>query len=181
MNEFKDFKIDQQVRHKEGWVGTVIGFTPGTSHIYVKNETKNYNRSCHFTDLSLLPETSIPLSSFAKEDENGNLVETKYLGKITEQTFRPHRVTDTSVNNPFQGKEPWVMPEWMEQFRELIENGAGGNNSEDLMNDKTTTVQNNIPRTFCIVNLIAKVQMLNDLKDEGLLRIIQDKNLETTI
>lgn len=64
--------------------------------------------------------------------------------------------------------EPWVMPDWMEPYRELI-NNTGGNPIEELMNDHTTTVFVNAPRAMLCVAVGSQVALLTQLHDIGAL------------
>lgn len=70
-------------------------------------------------------------------------------------------------------REPWVMPDWMEPYREHFQN-TGGNSIEDLMNDTTTNGVNNIVRAALIVAVEAQVHMLYGLKRDGLLKEADD-------
>lgn len=56
---------------------------------------------------------------------------------------------------------PWVMPEWMEPYRELI-GDTGGNSIEELYNDETTAQQNLIRAALALavrdqVNLLYRL------------------------
>jgi hypothetical protein len=66
-------------------------------------------------------------------------------------------------------EDPWVMPEWMEPFRDEIRN-TGGNPVEELMNDHHTKAVVNLPRTMLIVAVTSQVSMLYGLHRAGLLR-----------
>lgn len=65
------------------------------------------------------------------------------------------------------------MPKWMEKYRSYISVGSERKGSttsiEDLMNDKTTNAFNNLYRYSMIINVEAKVTLLNKLKEKGLL------------
>ena len=66
-------------------------------------------------------------------------------------------------------REPWVMPEWMEQYRGLI-NNTGGNSVEDLLNDRDTTARSNVIRAGLIIAVHSQVGLLYALRKLGLLR-----------
>lgn len=65
-------------------------------------------------------------------------------------------------------KKKWVMPEWMEKYRELF-NNTGGNEIEELENDHTTTVFENAPRAMICVAIHCQVALLTALKKNGFL------------
>ena len=57
-------------------------------------------------------------------------------------------------------QDPWVMPDWMEKYRHLI-NNTGGNSIEDLINDiEGTNAQNNLIRATIIVAVESQVNLL---------------------
>jgi len=62
----------------------------------------------------------------------------------------------------------WVMPEWMEPYRKLI-NNTGGNSVEELHNDTTTNVFVNGPRAILCCCVHAQVNLLETLHDAGYL------------
>lgn len=62
--------------------------------------------------------------------------------------------------------EPWVMPEWMEPYREMI-GDTGGNPVEELVNDHDTTGWNNVIRAAMIVSVTSQVSLLHRLRDAG--------------
>lgn len=61
----------------------------------------------------------------------------------------------------------WTMPEWMEPYRELFAN-TGGNQIEELMNDRTTNHRNNLIRSALIVAVSSQVALLMKLHSQGL-------------
>ncbi len=65
-------------------------------------------------------------------------------------------------------REPWVMPDWMEQYRDLI-NNTGGNSVEDLLNDRETTARSNVVRAGLIIAVHSQVGLLYALRKLGLL------------
>ena len=67
-------------------------------------------------------------------------------------------------------KEPWVMPEWMEEYRPYIDSLAGGNPIEELMNDTVASLFNNSIRVIIISQIRAMVSILCKLKNEGKLK-----------
>jgi hypothetical protein len=72
-------------------------------------------------------------------------------------------------------RAPWVMPPWMEPYRDLIGN-TGGNPIEELYNDRTTAQQNLIRAALALavqdqVNLLYRLHRkgwLIDLADPAL-------------
>lgn len=62
----------------------------------------------------------------------------------------------------------WIMPEWMEPYRELISN-VGSTSIEDLMNDRFTTSFTNPLRFSMIIAVKSQVQLLNKLHEKGIL------------
>jgi hypothetical protein len=60
----------------------------------------------------------------------------------------------------------WVMPKWMEPFRESF-NNTGGNKIEDLMNDHATTITVNTPRVMLIIAVVSQVTLLTYLHNNG--------------
>lgn len=68
-------------------------------------------------------------------------------------------------------KEPWVMPEWMEIYREFI-NGHGGNGVDDIMNRMQTEkrlAETNIYVFAMGCEIGAQVRLLHRLKNEGII------------
>lgn len=64
--------------------------------------------------------------------------------------------------------QPWVMPAWMEPYRDLIVN-SGGNPIEELMNDRHANAAINFIRAGLIVAVRSQVALLVQLHDRGLL------------
>jgi hypothetical protein len=60
------------------------------------------------------------------------------------------------------------MPDWMEPYRELI-NNTGGNPIEELLNDRHTTAQVNLIRAALIVAVTSQVHLLTTLHNQGML------------
>lgn len=74
---------------------------------------------------------------------------------------------------PYNDDGEWEMPVWMEPYRSLIEQGAGGNSAEDLMT--RIEQEDNLAFSNSIVLVMglqveAKVNLLHGLKREGLLQ-----------
>ena len=67
-----------------------------------------------------------------------------------------------------QKEKIWVMPEWMEPYRELIIN-TGGNTIENLMNDKTTDFFSNHVKCGLIVAVNSQIALLKRLYDKKLI------------
>ena len=67
-----------------------------------------------------------------------------------------------------EAREPWVMPKWMEPYRDLFQN-TGGNSIEDLMNDHSSGARNNVVRAALIVAVASQVDLLRRLKYNGML------------
>ena len=65
--------------------------------------------------------------------------------------------------------EEWVMPDWMEQYRDLVEFGCGGQTAEQLMNNHSATFFNNAILCELIGKCESNVVMLTKLKNEGIL------------
>lgn len=65
-------------------------------------------------------------------------------------------------------KSQWVMPEQLEPFRELV-NNTGGNPIEELMNDHTTNMGNNMIRAVLIACVESQMSLLSALDEKGLL------------
>jgi hypothetical protein len=61
----------------------------------------------------------------------------------------------------------WVMPEWMEKYRNHFQN-TGGNSIERLMNCKTDASSNLLLASLCIA-VESKVYLLNELHRKGIL------------
>ena len=68
-------------------------------------------------------------------------------------------------------KEEWKMPEWMEEYREMIDHYTGGNPIEELMNDDGTNsnVFNNAPRALICVSVKSVVSFLTMLHERQML------------
>lgn len=66
-------------------------------------------------------------------------------------------------------KKKWVMPEWMEQYRDDFCN-TGGNSIENLYNDEGTTIFNNAVRVALITAVDAQVGLLYRLHRKKLLK-----------
>lgn len=58
--------------------------------------------------------------------------------------------------------EQWVMPDYLEKYRGLI-NNTGGIEIEKLMNDKKTTAFNNMFRAVMITSVDSQIQLLERL------------------
>lgn len=65
--------------------------------------------------------------------------------------------------------EKWVMPDYLEKYRGLI-NNTGGLEIEELMNDKETTAFNNIYRAALIVSIDSQILLLEMLYKHGHLK-----------
>lgn len=65
----------------------------------------------------------------------------------------------------------WVMPEWMEQYREYITN-TGGNSIEELMNDRDCNARSNHIRWVIICMATAQIHQLMQLHKHNLLKEI---------
>jgi hypothetical protein len=66
-----------------------------------------------------------------------------------------------------QGKQSqWVMPAWMEPYRERIKN-TGGNSIEELMNDDKSTMLNNHIRAALCIAIKSQVALLEHLHRDG--------------
>jgi hypothetical protein len=65
-------------------------------------------------------------------------------------------------------RKPWVMPEWMEPYRDLFQN-TGGNPIEELMNDTETNGSNNVIRSALIISVDSQVTLLHRLRNKGFL------------
>lgn len=63
-------------------------------------------------------------------------------------------------------KEDWIMPEWMQPFREHFTN-TGGNTVEELMSWKGT-MQTNMPMALLQCCMVAQVGLLMRLHDQKL-------------
>lgn len=64
----------------------------------------------------------------------------------------------------------WKMPEWMEDFRDLIESGCGGNTAEELMNRNDVNYFNNPVVCELAGRCQAKINLLTRLQVLGVLR-----------
>lgn len=68
---------------------------------------------------------------------------------------------------PKKMPETWVMPVWMEQYRNrLADYGLG---VEDLMNDHSSTTFNNAYRALVCVGVKEQVALLTRLHDAGVI------------
>jgi len=61
----------------------------------------------------------------------------------------------------------WVMPEWMEEYRDILKGFTGGDTIEGVMNDHTSTIDINAPRAMICVSLKSAVWVLERLHKEG--------------
>lgn len=68
---------------------------------------------------------------------------------------------------PTKTKE-WIMPKWMEPYRDLIAN-TGGNTVEKCFNSKAT-LQINMPMAILNISVTSQISLLNKLHDEGKLK-----------
>lgn len=66
-------------------------------------------------------------------------------------------------------EEKWVMPDYLEKYRGLI-NNTGGLEIEELMNDKKTTAFNNIYRAALIISVDSQILLLETLYKHGHLK-----------
>lgn len=64
---------------------------------------------------------------------------------------------------------PWVMPDWMEQYRSFIETGLGGNSIERCMNLTGEQTWGNVIMAAICVEGGGKVSMLHAMRKAGLL------------
>ncbi len=62
----------------------------------------------------------------------------------------------------------WVMPEWLEPYRDLI-GDTGGHSVEELMNDWTSGFHDNYMRAARMMAVNAQIELLRRLRGEGLL------------
>lgn len=65
----------------------------------------------------------------------------------------------------------WVMPDWMEQYRDFICN-TGGNSVEELMNDDSR-MDINMPRALLSSCVSSQVYLLNRMHKLNLLKKIK--------
>ena len=77
---------------------------------------------------------------------------------------------------PEPERKPWVMPTWMEPYRELFGN-TGGNTVEELINDRTTTARSNLIRAALIISAENQVALLHRLHKRGWLVDLDDPAL----
>lgn len=68
-------------------------------------------------------------------------------------------------------KDKWVMPEYLEKYRDLIGN-TGGNAIEELMNDNHTDAFTNMFRSAMIVSVDSQIRLLERLYEKGFLKTI---------
>ncbi len=66
-----------------------------------------------------------------------------------------------------KGRSVWVMPAWMEPYRDLIIN-TGGNSVDELMNDDSSPLIN-LPRSTLAACVKSQVGLLGILHDRDLL------------
>lgn len=64
--------------------------------------------------------------------------------------------------------EVWVMPTWMEPYRDLFQN-TGGNPIEELMNDHDVNMFSNSVRYLLMASVSAQVDLLFRMARKGLL------------
>lgn len=76
----------------------------------------------------------------------------------------PRKPDDNGRREP-----PWVMPEWMEQYRSFIETGLGGNSVERCMNLTGEQTWGNVIMAAICVEASGKVVMLKQLRAANLL------------
>ena len=69
---------------------------------------------------------------------------------------------------PKKEQPKWVMPEWMEKYRDLIGN-TGGNSVEQLMNNHSANLFNNSPLVVLICSVDSQVNLLARLHKEGMI------------
>jgi hypothetical protein len=62
----------------------------------------------------------------------------------------------------------WVMPAWLESYRDLIAD-TGDQTIEELMNDWTSGFHDNYMRAARVMAVNAQIELLQRLRDEGLL------------
>lgn len=63
----------------------------------------------------------------------------------------------------------WVMPDYLEKYRDFIGN-TGGNSIEELMNDIETDAFNNVVRSALIVSVESQINLLKRLYKHGFLK-----------
>lgn len=68
-----------------------------------------------------------------------------------------------------QGK-PWVMPEWMRPYEDLVSNTGGGYTVEEHMNLGPEDTRNNIILAGMVVSVSSQVTLLQRLHHRGLLK-----------
>lgn len=64
--------------------------------------------------------------------------------------------------------EPWVMPEWMEPYRNLIQN-TGGNEIEWLMNQPDGIGRSNLVLSALVISVDSQVTLLHRMRHKGLI------------
>lgn len=64
-------------------------------------------------------------------------------------------------------KETWIMPKWMEKYRDSF-NNTGGNSVEELMNNKISSEINEVLSLLAIA-VSSQVMLLKTLKNRGLI------------
>jgi len=72
--------------------------------------------------------------------------------------------------------KPFVLPEHLEPYRDLIEAECGGLSAEALLNDHTTNSFNNSIKATLICMCDTKVRLLGQLHQDGLLRLPEPAN-----
>lgn len=65
-------------------------------------------------------------------------------------------------------KPEFVMPSWMEPYRDMFQN-TGGNSIESLMNDRDTNAWNNAVRSALIISVDSQVTLLIRMHAAGLI------------
>lgn len=73
-------------------------------------------------------------------------------------------------------RAPWVMPAWMEPYRELIGN-TGGNSIEELLNYDINVAKRNIILAALITSVESQVALLHRLHHKGWLVDLDDPAL----
>lgn len=68
----------------------------------------------------------------------------------------------------------WIMPDWMEQYKDMIVN-TGGNSIGELMNDDKSTTFNNAPRALICACVKSQITLLEKLYEKGLLVELNDR------
>ena len=63
----------------------------------------------------------------------------------------------------------WIMPGWMEKYREHICN-TGGNSVEELLNNHDDTLETNMPIVVLRIAVESQIGLLVALRGKGLLK-----------